>query len=145
MNTMFKLHGFTFIELLLVVSLVFTLSLFATPFYARFYGQNAVLTAQDELVSALRKAQIYSMMGKQNGVWGVSYSSSLNTFTLFVQGNGTFNETLSVQSSVNVSGLTQVTFAHATGLPSSTPTITLSEGSTSKIVTLNSQGIVNRN
>lgn len=136
------MRGVTLIELLLVVSIVAIVSLSATPFYARFLRQNAVADATDRIVGNLRKAQMYSMAGKQDGTWGVTYSS--NTLTLFLQGNSAFDETYTVGSDITVSGLSTVLFTKATGIPTSTPTITITGGNTTKTILINSQGVIDR-
>jgi len=140
-------YGFTFIELIFSLSFVLILSLLAVPFYSRFFAQNDVVNTTDRLVGSLRKAQLYSMMGRQNGTWGVNYSS--NTITLF-QGstfstrNSALDERFSVNSAVTIAGLTQLTFARATGTPSAAPIITVSGNSNTKTITINGQGVVSK-
>ena len=63
-------RGLTIIELLLVIAIISTLGILSASFYAKFLTQNAVENTQNQLVNSFRKAQTYSMMGKQNGVWG---------------------------------------------------------------------------
>jgi type II secretory pathway pseudopilin PulG len=134
-------HGLTIIELLIVILLVSTVGLLSVPFYARFLTQNAVENTENQLVASFRKAQIYSMMGKQNGVWGVRYASS--TITLYLSGNPAFDENYSVNNNITVT-VFDITFAKMTGIPSSTGDITIIGGDTIKTVTINSQGVVSR-
>lgn len=140
-------YGFTFIELFLSVSFVLILLLLAVPFYSRFFAQNDVANTADVLVGSLRKAQLYSMMGRRNGTWGVNYSS--NTITLF-QGstfatrNSALDERFSVNSAVTITGLTQLTFVRVTGTPSATPTITVAGNNNKKTITINGQGVVSK-
>lgn len=140
-------YGFTFIELLLSVSFVLILLLLTVPFYSRFFAQNDVANTTDVLVGSLRKAQLYSMMGRQNGTWGVNYSS--NTITLF-QGstyatrNNALDERFNVNSAVTITGLTELTFARGTGTPSAAPSIAVSGNSNTKTITINGQGVVSK-
>lgn len=134
-------RGVTIIELLLVVVIISTIGLMSVSFYSRFYTQNAVDNVDNQLVASFRKAQMYSMMGKQNGVWGVKYVP--NTITLYLTGNPAFDENYSVNNNIAVTGF-NITFAKITGLPSASPTITISGGSSSKTITVNSQGVVSR-
>lgn len=150
-----KKKGFTLIELLLTVSIISVIGILSTGFYSRFLLQNAVANTSDQLIADLRKAQMYSMTGKYNltnTTWGVRYGS--NTITLFLGSsyatrNSAFDETFTVNPSVTISGFTELVFAKTTGLPtggnpSNTPTIVISGGSSSKTITVNSQGIASR-
>ena len=110
--------------------------------------QNAVDNTVDELSGSLRKAQTYAMAGKQGSTWSVNFSS--NTITLykglsFAGRDPAFDEEFSVNPAVSVSGISDIDYARVTGLPTPvTATITISSGSNSKTVTINSQGVVSR-
>jgi prepilin-type N-terminal cleavage/methylation domain-containing protein len=139
--------GFTLIELLIVIAITFVIGIVAVPFYSRFFTQNAVSNTTDQLTAELRKAQMYAMMGKQNGTWGVNYGS--NVITLF-QGssyagrNTAFDEKFNVDNGSSIGGFTSVTFSRGTGTPSATQSITIIGNTTSKIITVNVQGAVNK-
>jgi prepilin-type N-terminal cleavage/methylation domain-containing protein len=139
--------GFTLIELLLVISIIIIIGTFSVVFFSRFLTQNAVANTQDQIIGELRKAQLYAIEGKQNGSWGVSFGS--NKITLF-QGNSyatrntAFDETFSVNSNISIAGFTEVDFAKATGLPSTTGTYTITGNDTSKQFSINSQGVISR-
>lgn len=134
--------AFSLIELILVVTIVLTLGVLSTVFYSRFLNQNSVANVSDQFASQLRKAQIYAMAGKQNTSWGVRYDT--NTITLFASNLPAFDETFTVNSNITVSGFTPVVFAKVTGMPGTTPTITISGGGNTKTVSVNSQGAVAR-
>lgn len=142
-----KSDGFTLIELLLVISIIMVIGTMSVVFFSRFLTQNSVANVSDQLIGQLRKAQIYSMMGRQNGGWGVQFGS--NTITLF-QGNTyatrntAFDETFSVNSNISISGFSEIDFTKTTGSPSTTGTYTISGNDTSKQITINSQGVVSR-
>lgn len=134
--------GITVIELLLVTSIMLTLGVMSISFYARFLTQNAVDNTATRLINSFRKAQIYSMTGKQNGIWGVKYVS--NKITMYLSGNLAFDENYSVNDNITISGFTDISFAKITGLPSASGTITISGNNSSKTVVINSQGVVSR-
>lgn len=140
--------GFTLIELILVVAIMSFIALLSSPFYSRFLLQNAVGNSVDQLSGSLRKAQIYSMMGRKGSSWSVNFSS--NTITLY-KGNSfagrdsSFDETFSINPNVIIEGVTDISFAKATGLPTpQTASITIRSGTNNKTVTVNSQGVVNK-
>lgn len=142
-------RGITIIELIVAVAIISTLGILSAAFYIRFLTQNAVANTKDQLVGSFRKAQVYSMMGKQNGVWGVKYTASPKQITLYLLGASAFDESFSVNNNIAIklsdgSDFTNITFAKITGLPSSSPTITISSGNNSKTVSINSQGVASK-
>lgn len=142
------MRGFTLIELLLVIAILSLITMLSAPFYSRFLLQNAVDNTVDQLTGSLRKAQIYSMAGKQGSGWSVNFSS--NTITLykgtsFASRDASFDEKFSVNPTVNVAGITDISYAQVTGIPTpSSATITIESGANNKTITVNSQGVVNR-
>jgi len=145
----FSARGFSFIEVILVVSIVAIMSLMGTVFYSRFLTQNAVANATDHMISQLRKAQIYSMEGKQSGGnWGVNHTVSPKQLQFFLQGNTAFNENYSINSNITISPVFNVLFTHYTGVPTGATfplTITISGNNSTESITVNSQGVVSKN
>jgi Tfp pilus assembly protein FimT len=142
-----KLYGFTLIELLVIIVIISTIGTLSAVFFSRFLGQNAVINTQDELLGALRKAQIYSMMGKQNGGWGVAYIS--NKIILFkgdtyLTRNAAYDESISINSNISLSGFSEIDFAKKTGYPSTSGTYTIAGATSSKQITINTFGVVSR-
>lgn len=142
------MRGFTLIELILVLAIMLTISVMAPTFYSRFLLQNAVANTSDQLTGSLRKAQLYSMVGKQNSAWSVNFSAS--TITVY-KGNNfasretSFDEKFSVNTNVSISGITDINFARLTGVPTPTSsTINISSGSNFDTIIVNSQGVVSR-
>jgi prepilin-type N-terminal cleavage/methylation domain-containing protein len=140
-------RGFTFIELILVVSLMLLLGTMGTAFTGRFFTQNAVENTTDQLIGDFRKAQMSAMMGQQNSNWGVNFAS--NTITLY-KGNSfatrtaAFDEKFTVNGSISITGFTDLNFTGMTGLPNATPTVTISGTGSTDTITINSQGVATR-
>src|SRR5258708_31801179 len=112
MNIQYQ-KGFTYIELILVIALVFIFGTMSISFGSRFLTQNAVANATDQLISDFRQAQMTAMMGKQNSNWGVNYAS--NTITVykgksFATRTTAFDATFSVNTSVSITGFSDINF-----------------------------------
>lgn len=147
--------GFTLIELLILIAIMGLISSLSVSFYSRFYTQNSVQNTLDQYVGELRKAQIYSMMGRQNGNWGVNFTS--NRIVLY-QGNSyatrttAFDEIFNINTNISVSGIGDINYARYTGIPTnggstivSTLTATIQGTSNnSKTFTINTQGVVSK-
>lgn len=151
----YRSSGFTLIELILVVSIMLTLGVMTTVFYSRFLTQSSVSNVQDQLLSSLRKAQMYAMMSRKSSLlnWGVNFTG--NQIILF-QGNSYatktpgLDETFSVSNTITISGWPAggFIFTRETGIP--TPagptTITINgPNNVSGSITVNSQGVATRN
>lgn len=143
-----KLKGFTFIELILVISLMLLLGTMATAFTARFLTQNAVENTTDQLVNDFRKAQLNAMMGKQDSNWGINYGSNLITLykgTSYAARTAAFDEKFNTYASISITGFSDMNFSGGSGLPGSTATITITDNKgSSNTVTVNAQGMVTR-
>ena len=138
-------RSFTLIELILVIALIGAVLSFSTPFYARFLTQNSVSLVRDQLTSHLHRAQFNAMMSKNNGPWGVAFSAQklvLFQGTSYAARVAAFDEQFSVNPSISITGFTEIVYAKTTGLPASTPTITIKGTGSTKIVSVNNQGVV---
>jgi len=142
-----KLFAFTLIELLLVIAIILILGGMTSSFLARFLTQNNVYNVVDQLAGQMRKAQIYAMMGKRDGAWGVKIDSGrivLFQGNTFAGRNAAFDENFNINSNITINGLTEVVFNKITGLPSTTSTITISGNSSTATLVINSQGITSK-
>ncbi len=140
-------NGFGLIETLLVVVLVFVLWTLSTAFYSRFLLQNAASNTMDQVSSSLRRAQMYSMMGKQGGSWGLHYVP--NSLTLFQGGtfatrNPALDQVLTLNPNVQISGLTDVIFTKGSGTTASALTIVITAGSMVKTILLSTEGGISK-
>ncbi|HJX59605.1 hypothetical protein A2V61_02620 [Candidatus Woesebacteria bacterium RBG_19FT_COMBO_47_8] len=133
-------NGVTFIELLMVVALISILAATTSPFLARFFIQTNLDATVDKVVSTLKKAQSYSMDGKNNVAWGACLDGTNIRLFRGTCGSPSFSEDFSYPSSVGISGFSNVTFSTDRGEPSSTLTITISASTGTKNLILNSAG-----
>lgn len=145
-NELNKRSGVTIIELLVTVVLMTSISLLATSFFSRFFAENAAMNLSDQIIMSTRKAQIYSMMSKENSTWGINYSTTTKKFYMFKGASFAgrsvaFDETFDVPTSIGLSGSKEIIFSEVYGLPSTTTIITISKNNTSSTITINSQGV----
>lgn len=141
------ISGFSLIELLLVMALITVIGSFSAVIFSRFLTQTATTNFQDQMIGQLRKAQLYSMMGRQNSGWGVQFSG--NTLVLF-KGNTyatrtpALDESFSENPNLSITGFSEIDFTKGTGTPSASGTFTIVGNENSKTFTVNSQGVVTR-
>lgn len=142
-------YGFTYIELLLSLAIAGVLIAFSLPVLSRVQTKNDLDMATNAYVSSLRRAVILSQSVEGDTSWGVKIAS--NSITLFrgasfVSRDISYDETHSVPSTIQFSGLTEIVMNKFTGYPINfgssvlTNTALLSD---IKIVTVNARGVVN--
>lgn len=134
-----RVAGFTLIEILVVVAILGVISVMSFPFYSRLISQNNVSDTVNNLVETLRKAQSYSLAGKDGSDWGVKYSNS--SFVLLRESTNTTFDTYNLPTTINLTGLNHIVFSRPTGLPNVTGTFNISGGNETKSVTLNYEGV----
>ena len=138
-----KSRGVTVIELILIIALIAIVGTAATPFLSNFILRNNYETTVDKVLSSLRKAQGYSMSGRNQSLWGVCLAAG-NKIRLYRGSCATpaFSEDFDVPGSVAVSGLSDTTFSTLRGEPSGTLTITISTDIGTRTVSVNGAGMI---
>ena len=124
-----------------------SVSFLATSFFSRFFAENAATNLSDQIVMSTRKAQIYSMMSKENSTWGINYSTTTKKFYIFKGASFAgrtiaFDEAFDVPVSVGLAGYKEIIFSKVYGLPSTTTVITITKNNATSTISINTQGVV---
>lgn len=147
MNRESKAKGFTLIEVILTMSLITIVALVASPFYGRFLSAQEISIVEDELSGSFAKAQMYSMLGKSDALWGVAVRDEQ---IILFQGDSysdrdqSFDEVFVMQGKVSVTGFSEVVFAKVTGKPNVMPAFTVSGSGVTDTFILNTAGVLLR-
>lgn len=137
--------GFTLIELILVIGLIAVIGATASPFLSNFILRNNYETTTDKLLSTLRKAQQYSVQGKNNVMWGTCLSGSVIRLYRGSCSSPTFAEDFDVPSTITITGFTDITFSRLRGEPSSILAITITSAIGTRSVSVNAAGMIAEN
>ena len=138
-------RGFTLLELLLVIAIITLLAGGSAPFVSSALLRYQGLTAQDRVMGALHKAQVYSLDHRLGTHWGVCVTSGQLRLYAGSCATPTFQENWLIPSGVSITGFSDLTFSAYRGEPSSTPTITIATQITSSQIILNAIGGLNVN
>lgn len=137
--------GYTLIEEVVVVGIIAVLAVFALPVYSNLQNSNGLDVTVNTLVQDLYQAQILS----RNEENGTSYGVYINNQTITIYAGSSYAtrntataNVFNMPISVTVSGLSEVDFSKLYGFPSTTGTFTLTDNSASRVVTINSMGMV---
>lgn len=138
--------GFTLVEMMLCITIIGILVGLGTPIYTNFVQRNDLDIATQTLVQMFNRAETYSRAANYDSGWSVDIQSNTATLfkgSVFATRDTTKDETYSIPSSITVSSVADVVFAKLTGLPATTPTITLtSNTSDTRTITINVKGMV---
>jgi type II secretory pathway pseudopilin PulG len=139
--------GITLIELLLACSLILIIGMFMFPIGMSFYYTQMRLSAHEGLENALRKAQQYSMTGKNGSAHGVRLEGAqyiLYEGDSYAERTVEEDEVYHISGAVDIEGFTEINFASITGLPSSEATIMLEAGDGESYIRVESEGLIER-
>lgn len=142
---MFYKYGYSYIELLIVIGLIAFLGVSTTPYMTAFLGSNVIKSTEDSIVSMMRKAQYYSMSGRNDSIWGVCLRSNVIRLYAGSCDAPTIHEDYTVPSSVNVSGLSDIEFSRDRGEISSNTEINISNQYDSSLITVSPLGAITLN
>jgi prepilin-type N-terminal cleavage/methylation domain-containing protein len=137
--------GYTLIEEVVVVGIIAVLAVFALPVYSNLQNSNGLDVTVNTLVQDLYQAQILSRNEENSSAYGVYITNQ--TITLYAGSSYATRNTstanvFTMPVSITVSGLSEIDFSKLYGFPSTTGTFTLKDNSASRVVTINSMGMV---
>lgn len=139
--------GFTIMETLVVLAIMGILAAAAIPFYSYFQSFSILESSREEVIANIRLCQGKALAGKNNSSFGVYFHN--NEYIIF-QGDSFASRNQSqdylneLPSNFQFSGLTEITFAIKTGLPSTIGEISLTNtvNSATENIYINSAGLI---
>lgn len=143
-----SLCGFTLMEIMVVIGITALLIVVSFPLYTYFQTFNVALAERQELIEDLRLVEAQAQQGLNDSAFGISVTSA-SSYTLY-QGatyqtrNQSKDIVRSLPTNITVSGISEINFQKKTGLPSTTGTFTITHtaNNAQKIITINSQGLI---
>lgn len=136
---------FALIELLIVIAIIGIIGAASAPDLSRFLAGGDLTTTTDKVVRTLRKAQNYSLSGKQGSAWGVHLESKLLVLfkgSSYAGRDSSFDEKFSLPRTATITGWSDIYFQKLRGQPSQTLSVTIAMLGEQQIITVNSEGRV---
>ena len=142
-----KRAGFTLFELAITFAIGLILAGAAVIISVNFIKNRQIEMARETLVSYLRAAEQRALASEGNVAHGVSMTG--DNLTLFRGASyaarlTAYDTILPYPSYITVSGISEVVFAKQTGTPSSSGTMTISNGLRSAVITIYSTGSISQ-
>lgn len=111
-------RGFTFIEVILVLAIIMVVGVSSVVFSNNFLIGESLEGTFEVLRSDIRKAQLYSMNGRNGSVWGVALRDGrlvLFIGTGYEYRDSAFDEIFVLPRGVTLSGFDEAVFARESG------------------------------
>lgn len=119
-------NGFSLIELMLVIGIVASLSGVVIPVYREYQVRNDLALATEQVTQGLARARLLSEAGQNDDGWGFYIpSGTLFKGAQYALRDVVYDETYPMPSTITTTGLTEVSYAQLSGVPTSTGAITL--------------------
>lgn len=141
------MKGFTLVEIVLVISIIVVITALAIPSSLRFFQIQTIDEITDNIIDTLRRSQSQAAFQRNDSSFGVKFNPG--SYVLF-QGNSyaardiNEDEVFSLPNDVIVSGINEVVFLKLSGFPNPIGTITVNTSNDNRVISINSQGKINR-
>lgn len=141
------LMGFTFIEVIITISIFIIIFLAALPFYNYFSSFTMLGSIKQEVLQNVRLAQTKARSGENSSDFGVKFEAG--QYTLY-QGADFFHRQadqdaiFGLLSNIQITNPPEVNFFIKTGLPKASQVVTILNTSNNKseTITINSNGLI---
>lgn len=140
-----KHHGFTLVEMLLVIALISVIAALSIPLYRSFQTRNDLDLSANGVALLLRHARVLSegMAGDQP--WGVHFETGHAIIFIGPSYAGRYGTDVNyeIPSTFVLGGASEVVFQERTGFVSTPTTITItSPNNETRSISVNAKGIV---
>lgn len=140
------MKGFTFVEFLLVMTIIVVLLTLTIPLGIRFYKSQQLDATTEEVIQSLRRAQLKSMSQAEHS-FGVYVGSGQSGQYVLFRGSSYASrddeEIFDVSISISFSGLSEIVFSKIEGIPSVSGDIILTSDVGVRTVNINQSGRIN--
>jgi len=118
------MKGFTLIEVLITIFIIFILASFIVSVSLSFYKSQQLEVYTEGILQTLRRAQAKATSGEFDSSFGVYFTNE--NYTLFKGDSystrdAQYDEVFDLPQIITVSGLSEIVFLKLTGIPQETP------------------------
>ncbi|MDI6734322.1 MAG: prepilin-type N-terminal cleavage/methylation domain-containing protein [Patescibacteria group bacterium] len=143
MTTKKTTAGFSILETIIALAVLAVIAAIGIPIGLDSYRSFILDSEASNLLSILRRAEGNAFSNNYKKDYGVYLDP--NNFVLFrgqsfLNRDQNFDENYARTNAIGVNGLSEIVFSPISGLPNVTGTFTLSNGPSSRIISINEQG-----
>lgn len=136
-------EGFTLLEVVLSITIVFMIFSVAAPIYQDYQIRNNIDTSVSTIIENLRRAQTMSLASDGDSTWGVNVANGVVTLFKginFAARDVSFDEIYDMPNIITPAGLTEIVFSKLNGEPNSTGILTLTTNGNVRSISINEKG-----
>lgn len=141
-----KNAGFTLLEMLLSVAAIGIIIMIGVPVYQSLQVRNDLDVGATTIAQMSRRAEVLSQTAQGDSNWGVKIQSgSIVIFkgTSYSGRDTSYDEIISLPTSITPTGVSEIVFDKVTGFPQTTGTTTLTSTSNEvKNININAKGTI---
>lgn len=137
--------GFTLIEMMIVVTIIFILTAAGAKSYFYFKKNTDLNFTAQKIANLIRQTQSKAKAIEQDSVWGINIAKDKVVIFKgndFANRNNSFDESIVLKNISSVSGKNQFIFDKFSGRPDGSGTLILDNGTETKNIQINAEGIV---
>lgn len=146
-------RGISMLEVLIILVILGIILAIVLPQFSQMKKDQLLKNVGEDIITTLNKAHSATLASLDSSEYGVHFES--DKFTLFkgtiFSVDGASNEVTNINISVTISnisltgGASDIYFNRLSGMPSASGTVTISNGTLSKIITISATGIASIN
>lgn len=139
-------RGFNILELLLAIAIVVAIAGIIIPISGNAFTRNNLNLSTQQIVQNFRRAQSLAQASTGNSDWGVylsGYTTTIFKGASYAARDTNYDELAELYGRATSSGLIEVVFNKATGLPKAFGTTTIMITNEISNISINAKGIIN--
>ncbi len=145
--------GFTALEILIVIAIIAIIGGVLLPSFGAMRRDQVLKSAVEDVASALDKARSESLSSRDSSEYGVHFETNMAVIFTGVAytAGASSNQEVAISAPASISAITlsgggsEVYFDRLSGEPNKTGTITITNDSASKVITISATGSVSTN
>lgn len=147
MRTALFRHGFTLVELAVVIGITAIIVVATVPLYSFFQTYSSMNSSKAEVVQHMRLTETLARSDRGGSAYGIKFEP--HQYTIFrglsyAARTPSQDRLFTIPSNITLSGITEIIFTQHTGLPSTAGTLTLThaQSDTTETITINALGLI---
>ncbi|HDQ22549.1 MAG TPA: prepilin-type N-terminal cleavage/methylation domain-containing protein [Candidatus Uhrbacteria bacterium] len=137
--------GFTLVEVLVVMAVIFFLAVIIIPVSLNFYNLQVFNETHEQIIGLLKQARSNAFIQKNNADFGLYFGDKqmvLFQGPSYGQRDESQDFSLKLPALVEISGFSEIVFSQGSALPKQSGSLLIKSGQKQKEIIINEQGLI---